>query len=148
MKNSLLVLVCVVACSASNLCAADEEGKTVSVGARLRETDLALALHQYERVRMEAFDARLKLLETEGQISPEEREKKVVSLEKRIAILGQRAEELRAHAIRLGEETTRTALDIEKVKLKEMLNRFSAEHPSVKKQQERIRDLEANANAK
>jgi hypothetical protein len=147
MKNRILILVCMVAWSVLSLRAADTDRKPVSADERLRETDLALTLQQYERVRMEAFDARLKLdlLETEGQMTPEDREKKIVSLEKKIMILRQRADELRAQAIKLGEdETPRTALDVEKSKLKEMLNRYSAEHPSVKKQQERIRDLEAN----
>ena len=106
MKAKLRVIICIIALSVIPLWAGDGESKTVSVEQRFRETDLSLALRQYERVQMEAFEARLNLdlLDTEGEITPSERDKKVKLLEKRVAILEQRAGDIRATAYRLAEQ--------------------------------------------
>ena len=148
MKNTCYILLCLGAFSISTLCGADSPAKSASVEERLRETDLALTLHHYERVQMEAFEVKLKidLLETDGEKTPEKRRKEAELLNKRASILSERVQELRLTALKLGEESTpRTALDREKAKLKELLTQYSAENPLVKRQQERIQHLEANA---
>ncbi|MBI3851912.1 MAG: hypothetical protein HY298_16775 [Verrucomicrobia bacterium] len=99
MKNKLHILGCITALSVLPLWAGDSESKTVSVEQRFRGTDLSLALRQYERVQMDAFDASLKLTLLDA-----EAEKKAELLAKRVAILKHRAEELRDTAYRLGEE--------------------------------------------
>ena len=61
-------------------------------------------------------------------------------------IFRERADELRKKALLLGEEGTRPgAVEKERAKLKEMRNRFSADHPGVKAQEERVQALEAKA---
>jgi hypothetical protein len=106
MKTKLHILVCITALSVIPLWAGDNESKTVSVEQRFREIDLSLALRQYERVQMEAFEVRLKLdlLDTEGELTPSEREKKGKLLEKRVAILQQRAAEIRETGYRLADQ--------------------------------------------
>jgi hypothetical protein len=119
---------------------------------------------------MEVFEAKLKLdlLDTEEQMTQEERAKKAESLEKRVMILRQRAEELRNTALKLGtagipaiapdrekvrlqelQRAETTALDAAKAQLKdqlsELLKQYSDEHPKVKQLQEHIRQLEAKA---
>ena len=148
MKNKLHVLLCIAAISVATLRAADGENKSGNAEQRLRETDLALTLHQYERVQMEAFEARLQidLLDTEGQTARDERKTKIESLERRIAIFQKRAEQLRIRALELGEAGTRsTEVERERAKLKVMRDRFSADHPGVKAQEERVQALEAKA---
>ena len=113
MKNKLHILVCITALSVLPLWAGDSKSKTVSVEQRFRETDLSLALRQYERMQMEAFEARLKidLLETEDKMTQSEREKTAELLAKRVAILKKRAAEFRDTAYKLEAE-----IDVAKAK--------------------------------
>ena len=148
MKSKLHVLLCFAALSVTTLSAADGENKSVNAEQRLRETDLALTLHQYERVQMEVFEAKLQLdlLDAEGPTAREERKMKMESLQRKIMIFRERADELRKKALQLGEEGTRsTAVERGRAKLKEMRDRFSPDHPGVKAQQERVQALEAKA---
>jgi hypothetical protein len=103
MKNKLRILLCIMAVSVVPLWAADNENKSVSVEQRLREIDVSLALRQYERVQMEAFETNLKLelLDTEGEMTKSERDKKVALLEKKLSILQGRAQMLRETALQL-----------------------------------------------
>jgi hypothetical protein len=106
MKHKLHILVCITALSVLPLLAGDSDTKSLSVEQRLRETDLSLAIRQYERVKMEAFETRLKLdlLDTDEEMSEAVRKKRTDLLAKRHAILEQRADELRATAHKLGDE--------------------------------------------
>jgi len=105
MKNKLYVLVCITALSVLPLVAGDGEAKSVSVEQRLREMDLSLALRQYERVKMEAFetDLKLTLLPTDEDLTESVRKKRTELLQKRLDILQQRAEQLRAMVMATGE---------------------------------------------
>src|SRR5258705_1659466 len=100
MKNKLRIVVCIMVLSVLPLWAADNENKSVSVEQRFREIDLSLALRQYERVQMEAFEAKLErdLLDTETEMTKSERDKKVALLEKKVRILQFCAEVLREKA--------------------------------------------------
>jgi beta-lactamase regulating signal transducer with metallopeptidase domain len=63
---------------------------------RLRETDLAIALRQYEKVKMDAFEARLQReLMDSNSLEPAERDKREDALERRLILLEKHAEELR-----------------------------------------------------
>ncbi len=106
MKSRLLILLCVATFSIFPLWAADSEATSASIEQRLRETDLAIALRQYERVRMEAFEARLQLdlLDSQAEMSQDERKKRWVLLDKRDAILRERAQEIRQSILKLGDE--------------------------------------------
>jgi hypothetical protein len=108
MKTKLHILVCITALSVLPLLAGDSETKSVSVEQRFRETDLSLAIRQYERVKMEAFETRLKLdlLDTDEEMTETARKKRAELLTKRYEILQQRADELRSVALKLGEEIT------------------------------------------
>jgi len=108
MKTRLHILVCITALSVLPLLAGDSESKSVTVEQRLRETDLSLAIRQYERVKMEAFETRLKLdlLDTDEEMTENVRKKRAELLAKRHDILQQRADELRSVALKLGEGTT------------------------------------------
>src|SRR4029450_2687350 len=101
MKSQLNTALCIAAFTMSAFCAADTENKSPDAEQRLREMDFSVTLHQYERVQMEVFEAKLKLdlLDAEEQMTQEERAKKAESLEKRVMILRQRAEELRNTAL-------------------------------------------------
>ena len=108
MKTKLHLLVCITALSVLPLLAGDSEIKSVSVEQRFRETDLSLAIRQYERLKTEAFETRLKLdlLGTDEEMTEASRKKRAELLTKRYEILQERAEELRLVALRLGEEIT------------------------------------------
>src|SRR5262245_21430498 len=71
MKNTFRILVCITALTALPLLAGDNQSSPSDVEQRLRETDLSLAIRQYERVKMEAFETRLQLdlLSTEEGLS-------------------------------------------------------------------------------
>jgi hypothetical protein len=105
MKNKLHVLVCIATLCVLPLLAGDGETKSLSVEQRLRETDLSLALRQYERVKMESFETRLKLdlLSTDDDITETVRIKRAELLERRRNILEQRAADLRNTALKLGD---------------------------------------------
>jgi hypothetical protein len=107
MKNKLYVLVCITALSVLPLAAGDGEAKSVSVEQRLREMDLSLALRQYERVKMEAFetDLKLTLLPTDEDLTEPARKKRAQLLTERLQILEQRADKLRAIVLEFGEQT-------------------------------------------
>ena len=104
MKNKLSILVCITALSVLPLIAGDAEAKSPSVEQRLRETDLSLAIRQYERVKMEAFETRLKLdlLDTDEDMTEAVRKKRAELLTQRHDILQMRANELRETALKLG----------------------------------------------
>ena len=106
MKNKLSLFLCVAMLSVIPVWAGDNETKPVSIEQRLRETDVALALRQYERVRMEAFEVRLQLdlLDTQSEMSEDERKKREVLLKKRDIMLHERAHELRQTILKLGDE--------------------------------------------
>jgi hypothetical protein len=106
MKTNLHILVCVAALSVLPLLAGDGETKPVSVEQRLLETDLSLAIRQYERVKMEAFEAGLKLvlLDTDEEMTETARKKRAELLTKRVDALQLRADQLRQEALKLGEE--------------------------------------------
>ena len=106
MKSKLHVLVCMAALSGLPLMAGEGDTTPVSVEQRFRETDLSLALRQYERVKMEVFECRLKLdlLETDDEMTETARKKRRELLARRKDILEQRADQLRLDAHRLGEQ--------------------------------------------
>ena len=99
MKNTLRLFVCITALTALPLFAG--EIKSSDVDQRLRETDLSLAIRQYERVKMEAFETRLKLdlLDTEEGLSEVVRKTRSELLRKRYEILLRSADELREFAL-------------------------------------------------
>lgn len=105
MRNKLHILVCIAALCVLPLLAGDGETKSLSVEQRLRETDLSLALRQYERVKMESFETRLKLdlLGTDDDITETVRIKRAELLERRSNMLEQRAADLRNTALKLGD---------------------------------------------
>jgi hypothetical protein len=101
MKMRLLAVFCVAAFSVSHLRATEDERPLPNAERRLREIDVSLALHQYERVQMELFETRLKLdlLPCEGDPSEKFRLQQTESLQKRIEILRARADALRQTAL-------------------------------------------------
>jgi len=103
MKNKLLILVCITALWALPLVAGDSQIKSSDVDQRLRETDLSLALRQYERVKMEAFETRLKLdlLDTEEGMTEVARKTRSELLRKRYETLIRSADELRELALNI-----------------------------------------------
>ena len=107
MKTILLIVLSVSLLCSGPVRGADPENKTPTVEERLREADLNIALKQYERVRMEEFEASLKFdllpTEAEGQ-SPETRKKRQEILERRMATLRFRGEALRKQILKLGNE--------------------------------------------
>jgi hypothetical protein len=105
MKTTLLIVLSVSLFSVCPLRGADPENNPPKVEQRLREVDLAIALKQYERVRMEEFDLSLKLesLQTDGEgQNPEARKKQERILLNKIAGLHQRGDELRELILKLG----------------------------------------------
>ena len=106
MNNKLRILLCITVLSVLPLIAGDAETKSLSVEQRLREMDLSLTIRQYERLRMEAFETRLKLelLDTEEDMTETVRKKRAELLDKRYEILHRRASELRDTAIMLGDQ--------------------------------------------
>lgn len=115
-KMKLLILLCMAALPATSVRAADNAenpaAKRCGVEAiasgrceqRLADTDLNLAFRQYERVQMEAFEAKLKLrsLDTVPDLADAERAKQAQLLERRISNLGHLANELRERIMILG----------------------------------------------
>jgi len=106
MKTKLPLLACIAVLSTLPLWAADGDGKRNPIEQRLREIDLSLTLRQYERVKMEVFETRLKmdLLDTEEELTEPARRKRRELLTARQEILLHRAAELRAVARDFAED--------------------------------------------
>ena len=107
MKNKLHILVWITALTVLPLLAGDTETKPASVEQRLRDIDVSLALRQYERLKMEAFETKLKLdlLVTDEELTESARKKRADLLERRYDILQMRAFQLSDDARKLGAET-------------------------------------------
>lgn len=103
MKNTLRILVCITALTALPLLAGDSQASSSDVEQRLREADVSLAIRQYERVKMEAFETRLQLdlLSTEEGLSESVRKTRTELLRKRYEILIHNADELRQLALNI-----------------------------------------------
>ena len=103
MKNMLRILVCLTVLTVLPVFAGECQSHSCDVDQRLRETDLSLALRQYERVKMEAFETRLKLdlLDTEEGMTEVARKTRTELLRKRFETLIRNADELRELALNL-----------------------------------------------
>ena len=108
MKATLHTLLCMTAVTVLPLLAGNGEPTSVPVEQRLLETDLSLAIRQYEHVQMEAFETRLKLdlLDTDEPMTDADRKRQAALLETRHLILQKRADELRAVTLKLALEIT------------------------------------------
>jgi len=96
MKAKLHIPVCITALSVLPLLAGNGETTSVPVQQRLLETDLSLAIRQYERVQMEAFETRLKLdlLDADEGMTDTDRKKRAELLAKRHLVLEKRVSRL------------------------------------------------------
>ena len=95
MKTALATITLIVSLLGTRLTAADSAPAPVSVEQQFQQADVQLALEQYKKLRMAAFDLGLKL-QTETAQSDEQRKQ----LEVLHAQLQERAEELRAMTIK------------------------------------------------
>lgn len=113
--KTILILACltILAASPVPVVAAEPPPKPANVEQRLRETDLAIALSQYEKVQMAAFEARLQLSLSDVKADLPEMEVKHQreTMERRIKILEELAANLRERILRMGREQP-----VEKVK--------------------------------
>lgn len=104
--RAILLLACLVFLAPVAGAADETHPKTANVEQRLRETDLAIAFSQYEKVQMAAFEARLQLSlsATKADLPEQEVKHQRESMERRIKILEELAADLRAQILRLGRE--------------------------------------------
>jgi hypothetical protein len=104
--KTILILACLTALAASPVVAAEPPSKPANVEQRLRETDLAIALSQYEKVQMAAFEARLQLSLAGVKTDLPEMEVKQQreTMERRIKVLEDLAANLRERILRMGRE--------------------------------------------
>ena len=95
MKTAIATITLIVSLLGTRLMAADSAPTPVSVEQQFQQADVQLAIEQYKKLRMAAFDLALKL-QTETAQSDEQRKQ----LEILHAQLQERAEELRATAVK------------------------------------------------
>jgi hypothetical protein len=105
MKTTIATVTLIISLFGARLTAADATPAAASVEQQFQQADVQLAIEQYKKFRMAAFDLALKF-ETEGAHSDEQQEQ----LKRRCAELQARADDLRAMTIRtaaLNSTTTR-----------------------------------------
>jgi hypothetical protein len=98
MKATIATLTLIISLLGTRLTAAESAPTTLSVEEQFHQADVQLALEQYKKLRMAAFDIELKL-QTEKSQSDEQRKQ----LEVMSAQLQNRAEELRAVTVKKAE---------------------------------------------
>ena len=95
MKTIIATLSLLVLLLCAPLTAADADTPTIAVEKQFQKVDVQLAIEQYKKLRMSAFDLTLRL-KTEAGLTDEQRKR----LEITCAQLQDRAEELRAVTIK------------------------------------------------
>ena len=93
MKTAIATATLIVSLLGARLTAADPTPAAISVEQQFQQADIQLAIEQYKKLRMAAFDLALK---TETAQSDEQRKR----LEMTQAELNQRAEEVRTMAMK------------------------------------------------
>lgn len=98
MKATIAIVTFIVALSGTCLMAGDTKPAPASVEQQFQQADIQLAVEQYKKLRMAAFDLEFKL-QTETVQSDEQRKQ----LQDVSARLNERAEELRVMTVKRAE---------------------------------------------